>query len=311
MLEEYKEKQKVAFTILSNAIKNNKTSHAYLFETNGYQDGLKLAVSFAKSLLCPNKFINNTSCVNCTQCINIDKDCFVELKIIKPDGLWIKKEQLDELQKEFSMKSIESDKKIYIIEQADRLNSSSANTILKFLEEPAENIIAILLADNSYQVLETIVSRCQIISLHKNTYSEESSMIDKLKLSISIPEDIVLEEKIDAIVQFIESCETKKIETLLFTQKLWHENITGKEQLLFAFDIMILLYKDIMNIKIGRKLEFFDKYNSLKNIADNNEILQINKKIETIIELKENIKYNANAQLLIDKLVMELVGGVK
>lgn len=311
MLEEYKDKQKIAFTILSNTIKNNKTSHAYLFETNGYQDALKLAISFAKSLLCPNNYINNNNCVNCTQCANIDKNCFVELKIIRPDGLWIKKEQLDELQKEFSMKSVESDKKIYIIEHADRLNSSSANTILKFLEEPAENIIAILLADNSYQVLETILSRCQIVSLHKNIYLEEYDTLDKLKLSISIPEDINIEEKIDSIIQFVESCENKKIETILFTQKLWHEHISGKEQLLFAFEIMTLVYKDIMNYKIGRRIEFFEKYSSLKNIANNNTLLEINKKIEIIIKLKENVKYNANAQLLIDKLIIELVGGVK
>ena len=50
---------------------------------------------------------------------------------------------------------------LFIIYNAEKLNTSSANTILKFLEEPEENIIAVLTTDNRYQVLDTILSRCQ------------------------------------------------------------------------------------------------------------------------------------------------------
>ena len=65
--------------------------------------------------------------------------------------MWIKKEQLLELQEEFMTKGLLTSKKIYIITDATKLNTSSANSILKFLEEPADNIIAILLADNIHQ----------------------------------------------------------------------------------------------------------------------------------------------------------------
>ena len=56
-------------------------------------------------------------------------------------------------------------KLIYIIDPAEKLNPASANTILKFLEEPPEGIVAILITENKYNVLETIVSRCQCLSL--------------------------------------------------------------------------------------------------------------------------------------------------
>ena len=49
--------------------------------------------------------------------------------------------------------------------EADKLNMSSANTILKFLEEPEDDIVAILVANNRYAVIETILSRCQVLSL--------------------------------------------------------------------------------------------------------------------------------------------------
>ena len=63
-------------------------------------------------LLCPYNYSNSDKCVDCTQCKNIDKNIFQDIKIIEPDGLWIKKEQLDELQKEFSEKSVITNKKL-------------------------------------------------------------------------------------------------------------------------------------------------------------------------------------------------------
>ena len=106
MLDVYQEDQKIVYHTLKNAIDKDRTSHAYLFESNGYKDALPLAISFAKGLLCPMHYTNNEKCTECKQCHNIDTHNFLELKIIKPDGMWIKKEQLDELQKEFNLKSI-------------------------------------------------------------------------------------------------------------------------------------------------------------------------------------------------------------
>ena len=165
MLDDFKLEQQIVYKTLINSVINNKTSHAYLIETNGYPKSLDLALAFSKYLLCPNSYSNNTNCKNCNQCLNIDKNEFIELKIIEPEGQWIKKSQLEELQEMFSKKSIIGNKKVYIINKADKLNVSSSNSLLKFLEEPEEGIIAILLAENISQLLPTIVSRCQILSL--------------------------------------------------------------------------------------------------------------------------------------------------
>ena len=168
MIDEYIDEQKIITTVLKNAVEKNKISHAYLFETNGYQNKDDFVLAFIKYLLCPHNYSNNKNCVNCTQCELIQKGIFSEVKHIYPDGMWIKKEQLEELQQNFSETSVESNKRIYVIHNADRLNTASANSILKFLEEPEDNIIAILMTDNIHQLLDTIISRCQIISFAKN-----------------------------------------------------------------------------------------------------------------------------------------------
>ena len=101
MLDDFVEEQSIVYKILINSLRNNKSSHAYLIETKGYPKSLDLAKAFAKYLLCPNSYSNNKECKNCYQCKNIDKNDFVELKLIEPDGQWIKKTQLEELQEMF------------------------------------------------------------------------------------------------------------------------------------------------------------------------------------------------------------------
>lgn len=309
MLDKYKDSQKIVYKILKNAIEQDRISHAYLFETNGYKDAKKVAISFAKSLFCPNKYTNYENCTHCSQCSNIDKNNFIELKVIEPDGMWIKKEQLDALQKEFSMKSVASNKKIYIINYANQLNASSANTILKFLEEPSENIVAILLTENAYQVLETIVSRCQIISFRKDKNNLDDNILQKVSFYISIPDIIDTEkdltEKIEVVQKFVKMIENKKEDTLLFTQRLWHDQIIGKEMNQFALDIILYIYRDMLAVKLHANLFLFSKL-YLDELAQKNTVSQINRKLKIVNEAKENIKYNANMALLLDKLIIEL-----
>lgn len=308
MLDDYIVEQEKVVKILKNSIQKNKVSHAYLFETNGYKNQKELALAFAKMLLCPYNYSNNKKCVNCTQCKNIDKNIFPEIKIIDTDGLWIKKEQLDVLQKEFSEKSILSNKKIYIINHADRLNKSSANSILKFLEEPEENIIAILTTDNMYQMLDTIISRCQIISFSRKNELYEELPLNKIKNYIVIPEQLteeMLENIIGQAIEFTNYYEKNGMDTILKTQKLWHNNFKEKDIILLAINIMILYYQDILNLKLDRSVKIFKNYN-LEELVNKNTVRKLTKKISVLIKTKDKINFNVNSQLLIDKLIIEL-----
>lgn len=310
MLENYKETQKVAYKILTNAIKNNKCSHAYLFETGNYTESENFIMSFVKSLLCPHHYTKNENCEECNICKQIDDGNFTELKIIKPDGMQIKKEKLLELQEEFTKKAITGNKKVYIIENAEKLNKSSANSILKFLEEPENDIIAILVTKNIYEVINTIRSRCQIISFkEKQNVLENISTIENLKTKIYNNQD-VNEITITKTIEFVNYYEKNHMDTLLYVSNLWNSYIKDKEELEKAFEIMILYYKDILNYKLKRKLEVIIEEENLKQIAQNNQIEQLCQKISKIIELKNRIKYNANTALLMDKLIIELEGEI-
>ena len=143
------------YSIVNKLVKFNKVSHAYLVEVDNYDEDFKCILDFVKLVLCKknDKCSDNLNCGNCNICRLIDTDNYVDLKIIEPDGTIIKKKQMLDLQEEFNNKSLLDNKRIYIIKEADKLNMSSANTILKFLEEPEDDIIAILITNNRYSVI--------------------------------------------------------------------------------------------------------------------------------------------------------------
>lgn len=177
------EEQQKFFSLIKNEIHNNKISHAYLIETNYCDDINDVVKEFIKLLLCNNRYIEGENCC-CDICTLIDNNNYPDIEYIDADGNFIKKEQLMKLQKNFRNKSAYNNKQIYIINDATKLNSSSANTILKFLEEPGEGIIAILIADNRYKVIDTIVSRCQVISLENSKMEVFNDEIKQLAIDI-------------------------------------------------------------------------------------------------------------------------------
>ena len=315
LLDEFINEQPIAYKVLLNSLKSGKLSHAYLFETNNYQRGFDMALSFAKYLLCENHFTNKDKCLDCLKCNIIDRQEYPELKIINSDGIWIKKDQLDNLQKDFSKKSFSGGNQVYIINNAERLNTQAANSILKFLEEPEPNIIAILVTNNKYSLLDTIVSRCQIISLKDVALkTRELTMIEKIGYHLFNNNETVTqfienkknEEIINKVIEFINYYEKNGIDTILFSNKLWHSVIKEKEDFINAFSIIILFYKDVLSYKIKGQTEIFDFDNNIEYICNNNTEQQLCNKINVILKNKEKIKFNINLSLLIDSLIIEM-----
>lgn len=299
MLDDFKEEQPIAYKIFKNAINKNKLSHAYLIEANGYSKKNELAYAAAKYILCDKHHTNIKEGHACPFCSK-SKENQLDIKIIKPEGLIIKKKQMEDLQKEFSTKSIDSNKKIYIIEEADKLNTSSSNAILKFLEEPEEGIIAFLVVDNMYQLLNTIISRCQIVNLQNNEIKNYENTYEKI--------NFLLHEEIDSdlienTLSFIDYLEKNGISTISHIQRLIG-NYLSKENLLQVLDIMTWFYKDCLNLKMNLKIEIYNSfYDKIEEIKNKNEIEILCKKIGTLLDIKENILYNANTSLQLDMLV--------
>ena len=159
------------FKLINNCLKNNYFVHAYLIEIDDYENDFKDVLTLVKALLCQNKDLDDVKSLNCDKCnicSLIDNDNYPDLYVVEGDDTLIRKEQIISLEDDFKNTSLLKNKRIYIIKEAEKMNDSSSNTLLKFLEEPNDNIVAILLTKDRYKLLPTIISRCQIISLKSN-----------------------------------------------------------------------------------------------------------------------------------------------
>lgn len=270
--------KKLFVNYADNVIKSNKIFHAYLIEVDNYDEDYNYVLSFIKMILCGVSYNELSTCDN--DIINLlDSNNYPDLYVISSNTSVINKQLITNLQKEFSNKSMLGNKKIYIIKEAEKLNDASSNTILKFLEEPEEDIIAFILCDNRYHVFDTILSRCQILSLKENTYSYnvDDNFVDLLDCIVN-PENYFIKYK--------------DIITLFSTDK----SILRKQ----FMDIESAIIDYLTYDKFNEDLAFF-----LKN---KNEKYLIN-----IISILENeikkLDYNLNMKLWFDSLFSKLIGG--
>ena len=315
MFEQYKEKQPIAYNILQNAIDKAEYNHAYLIETCNYDDNFDFVISFVKKIFCnQNKEDYKTEQI----CCMIDDNNYPELRIINPDGNWIKKEQMMDLQDEFKKKAITGNKKIYIVNNADRLNTITANSILKFLEEPQEGIIAILICDNRYKLLDTIVSRCQVVTLNGEVdlskdldlFSKIGQMASRTKEEYNLfLEDEINKERILGVIEFIKYFENNGKKTIYYINKYWNSLFQTKETYYLGLVAMLMFYQDVLNLKLNCEIKTFNEYiPEIEKVEKKNDIKHLLKKLNIIDETIQKLDYNANLSLLMDKLIIEMEG---
>lgn len=114
--------------VLINSVKNNKTSHSYLFlGTEGIGKKM-IAKEFAKMILCTDE---NKYCNKCKSCIEFDTNNNPDFKIIEPDGNSLKIEQIREFQSKVAEKPIISNRKVYIINDSDKMTRRSTKLFIK------------------------------------------------------------------------------------------------------------------------------------------------------------------------------------
>lgn len=130
--------QPVVLKRLQGAYANDRLAHAYLLEGPSGSGKKELTHFFVKLLLCETP-IDNVPCETCRSCKLYESGNHPNILFIEPDGQNIKIDQIRDLIYTMNKTALNSGRKIYVIEQADRMNNSSANALLKFLEEPARN----------------------------------------------------------------------------------------------------------------------------------------------------------------------------
>ena len=147
---------------LSNVIDENKLSHAFLVESNNYED----VMNSVFKLFLEKKMIFNID----------DIENNISVRILKPIDNLIDKDQILNLQEFLSTMSFDGYYKLFFILNAGLMNEQSVNKLLKVLEEPNEKVVGFLISDNSNELLPTLISRCQVL---KNDIDASNVEVDE------------------------------------------------------------------------------------------------------------------------------------
>lgn len=263
----------------------NRLAHAFLIETNDQETCYKNLITFLKMLNCPNSY--EDECSNCQLCHLLNSENLPSLIKIIPDGASIKKEQVLELKRFFQTRPTFSKYNMYIIMNAELLNSSSANTMLKFIEEPEDNIIGFFITNNKENIIDTIKSRCQIVS----DFYINKEMVDIPKVWQSIA------------VNYVKECEMTNDEAILYNKNVLVPLIHDRRELLFLFQSIFSIYNDLYHKSLD-KTELREEYKDLNFVLKKGKIY-LSLKLSKVLKILDELNYNLNISLVLDKFVLE------
>lgn len=257
---------------ITKALNKGFLSHAYLVETNNNSiDVVKKYILFLVQKIYEDSYKNSDVTISLDKLFHlIENKEFPDYIEINPVNNQIKKEQLLFIRDEFSSKSLYNTRKVYVVYECEKMNVSASNTILKFLEEPSEGVVAIFVTNNQYNILDTIRSRCQIMSLR---YEETNDNYFS-----------------DEVLEFINDINKRKDYDLLLKFN-YYNNIFFKDKV-----TAIAFIKDLLRY-----------YEVMLNKNDNNNLEEIVLVVSILDDALNKLKYNVNMKLWIDNLLISLM----
>lgn len=270
------EKQK---EILSKSIENGNISHAYLFFGNNGIGKYALAREFAKEILKTDNLDNHPDFKVITKRED-KKDIIVEQ---------IREELIDNVY----IVPAAGDRKIYIINDAQYLNTAAQNTLLKTLEEPPKYITIILVASNLSAFLTTILSRVNQVPFEGiSNLQLKEYMLEKYNINFK-----------DNILEYIDGSIGKSIDII-------NNKLLDKFETVDKFYGYLNAGNTIEAMKISNDIEF-DKNDLLDYLEFT---LYKNNKfncVKIVENAKNRLKSNGNYDIIVDSMLLRLIDNIK
>ncbi|MDO4170420.1 MAG: DNA polymerase III subunit delta' [Lachnospiraceae bacterium] len=303
---------------LEKAIETGQVSHAYIFNGEDGIGKMTTAKAFAKALLCEGK----DSCGECQSCKQIDSNNHPDVIYVTHEKAGITVDDIrNQVNHTVSVKPYSSDYKIYIIDEADKMNVAAQNALLKTIEEPPAYALIILLADNKDAFLETICSRCVILNFGPVSENQVKDYIHSKYGNDNPREDLAVSYSMGNIgkaIRVMESDEFHEIKdqcmNMLDHIMEWnvHEIILYlkqidqyREKIYEFFNILSIYYRDILLLKVTglpNKIVFKEQAALMKRQS----IYLSFEGIDTIIKEIEKAKVRLDANVNFD-VALELL----
>lgn len=351
---------------LIDEVNHDMVSHAQLFLGKTGYGTLPLALAFVQFLFCENKG-EKDSCGECAPCRKVQKlqhpDLHFSFPSVQADNKisnpllsewrekintspyfnltsWIKtidnKErkpiisvhESDEIIKKLSLKSFEGGYKVMIIWMAEKMNPQCANKLLKIIEEPPKNTLFILLAESQDLMLQTILSRTQVVNVPRismdnlskhlqENYNVSASNADSTSARVDgdlieaiefIGDHEEQDENRELFIQLMRVCYKKNVVDML----TWAESIAGtnrnRQQLFLTYSLHMFRQSILRNYTEDHLTRVSEEENQFLNnfskFISGNNVFNF---METFNDAHYHIERNANAKILFTNLCFQVM----
>lgn len=307
--------------LFTQAITGNRLGHAYLFEGARGTGKNALAEWLAQTIFCEHGR-SGTPCGTCRNCRRLSEGNLPDLIVVEPDGQSIKVDQIRQLKAEFAKSAVEGSKKVYIIDQAEKMTISAANSLLTFLEEPGTDTYLFLLTTVKENILPTIRSRCQIIHFQPL----------KREVMAEVFREAGIEEKYLGVLSALtnDSAEALRLQADEWFQELqgkvwtWFNQLVKNDamafifvhtdllplikertQVIFCLDLLLFHYRDMLYVAFGHEQAAVHQplLRQYQGIQRNSTYLTT--QIENILAAKKAVQGNVQAQGVLESLVIQ------
>lgn len=311
--------------LLRRSLRSGKTAHAYIFEGPSGCGRRTTAIALIQALFCPVG--NGDACGICVSCRKAATANHPDIHIVEPlpDKRDINITQLRDLQRDLAMRPYEAQRAACIIEPADRMNSNSANSFLKTLEEPSGNAIIILITENADMLLPTIRSRCQLIRfsplspdhvrilLERNGMHAENAALLAPLADGSMQRALELDN--DALVlrreQVLKRLSALSVDRMATVFEASEELSGSRDETLESIDMLLSFTRDMVHLAAGCG----DIINTAIQPALETLVARLNLKAtiqfaDDVIATRLAVQRNANAKLALDNLFIRIAGNL-
>ncbi len=310
---------------LQNAIAMNKVSHAYII--NGERNAGKefIARVFAMALQCEKKEAEPCGeCHSCKQALSNNQPDIIYISHEKPNTIGVEDIRA-QINNDIVIKPYSSPRKIYIVNEGEKMTPQAQNALLKTLEEPPEYAVIVILTTNVEALLPTVLSRCVVLNMKpvsdalvKKYLMEQLGVPDykanicvafargnigKAKLLASSEEFEKVKDEAVSLVKNINDMEIHEIVKAI--KKISEYKFDVNDYL----DILMAWYRDVLFFKATKdvnSLVFKEEIQQIMRVSDRSTYEGIETIVNALQSAKKRLEANVNFDLTMELLLLAI-----